>query len=102
MARRRFAFVRPVSVGSPLRTPQLSSSHLVNTGSFGSASPNLILISAEEDNVRFTFDGTAPTASVGLRIIKDDTSWPWDGPTGSMAFIGESGSGYINMVLLKT
>jgi hypothetical protein len=102
MARTRFAFIRPVTVGSPLRTPQLSASHLINTGSFGSASPNLILISAEEDDVRFTWDGTAPTASVGIRIIKNQQPWTWNGPTGSMSFIGESGSGYINLGLLKT
>lgn len=101
MARSRVTFIPFVIVGSPLRTPQLSSAHTVSSGSFG-GSPNAILLSAEEDDVRMTGDGTAPTASRGMRILKDQMPYAWTGPTASMSFIGESGSGYVNIIAIRT
>lgn len=101
MARRKVTFIPFVLTSSPLRTPQLSASHLVNTGSFDST-PDAVYISAEEDDVRFTSDGTAPSGSTGLRILKDQMPFAWTGPTGSMAFVGESGSGYVNLYAIGT
>ena len=100
--RQAVKFVQFAPAGSPLRTPQLSASHLVDTGSFGNITPDAVLISVEEDNVRFTWDGTAPSGSTGLRLMKDEQPWLWRGPTGSMAFLGESGSGYVNLGLFVT
>lgn len=92
--RRKTSFVPLRATGSILRL-DVSASQRVEAPTGTTA----VLISVE-GTVRFTYDGTAPTPTYGLRLVPDTMPYAWTGPTGSMAFVAESGSGFVNLGFL--
>lgn len=55
------------------------------------------LIQAETQSVRFTDDGSTPTATVGMRLLKDSTMW-YDGKLTALRFIEEAASAKLNVL----
>lgn len=63
--------------------------------------PNAVLLSAETNSVRYRADGTAPTASVGMRIIKDQQPYLYTGDLKKLAFIEETASAKLNVEYVR-
>lgn len=58
--------------------------------------PRLAIIQAEAVAVRWRDDGTAPTSTVGMRLIAGD-SLEYDGDLNKIRFIEESASAKLNV-----
>lgn len=59
--------------------------------------PTYVLLQAETQSIRFRDDGTNPTASVGLRIVKDLAPFKYEGDIKALAFIEETTSAKLNV-----
>lgn len=64
------------------------------TGQNGSA--RAALIQTESQAVRWRDDGTAPTASVGMRLLVGENLW-YDGDLNKIKFIEETASAKLNV-----
>jgi hypothetical protein len=88
------------NLSKPLGCGQLAvdTAVLLSTISGGiPAGTAFALIDAEGQNVRWRDDATAPTASVGKRIIKDSGDLIYDGDLTALKLIGEAAGGKVNV-----
>lgn len=60
----------------------------------------IALFSAEVQNIRFRSDGTAPTAAIGARIVKDLNPFMYVGDLKAIRVIQETAGGILNVEYL--
>ena len=59
--------------------------------------PQLALLQAEGQNVRWRDDGIAPTATVGMLLIAGSDPYPYDGVLTNIRFIQAAGGAILNV-----
>ncbi len=64
------------------------------------ANSRIVLIQAEAQNIRWTDDGSAPTASVGMILVANSTLI-YSGPMSSVKLIQVAGGGIVNLTFYQ-
>jgi hypothetical protein len=93
-----------VGLTIPAATSPATAGIVGNTSGTGGASSvgraRYALIQAEGANVRWRDDGVAPTASVGFRLLQDD-SFVYTGDLSAIQFIQETAGGKLSVSYLR-
>lgn len=86
--------IKPIGVCTRTATDTAITIAIPNTA-------NAIMISAEAQKIRFTIDGSTPTATLGLGLVIDEPLTINMIPGSSLKVIGQAAAGFVNYQLLS-